>query len=239
MGADPQVRHRLALVVRTHLALGRTGDEEARVEASGRAHGRDPVREVVDGVTREREPFELAHLDEAHPTAVDVGTVTGEPPLHVGVVESHDHAVRSVREQQARLLEALAHGGDPVGEATGPDAEPGRRLSIGETGGDVVDVVVEAVLLVDRAAGEHVGAADEGALGVAPDHEHLGPDSAIAHEHDGGGQTQRDLVGTGGAHLSSSPGPWGRRAPGSSSQDSTSHTSTSLPPRVPPARNWL
>ena len=50
-----------------------------------------------------------------------------------------------------------------------------------------------AVGRIDRASGEHVGAADEVRVQVAPDHEHLEPVGAVAQDQDRGRVPQDDV----------------------------------------------
>ena len=63
-----------------------------------------------------------------------------------------------VGQQHAGLLEALADGRHPERQAAGVDAQPARGLGVGAAVAERLEVGV-AVVGVDRAAGEHVGAA--------------------------------------------------------------------------------
>ena len=55
-GTHPRVVDRLPLVVQVRVPFGRARHEEARIEPTGWANGRDPVAEVVHGVDRELQP---------------------------------------------------------------------------------------------------------------------------------------------------------------------------------------
>ena len=118
----------------------------------------------------------------------------GEAGLLLGVAGQQVGAAVAPGQQQARLLEGLAHDGHPVGQAARGEAQQGAGLGVGPPGAQGLGLG-PAVERIDRAAGEHVGPADEVRAQVAPHHEHLEravpPDGAgrVAHQHDGGGRT--------------------------------------------------
>ena len=102
-----------------------------------------------------------SHTDTRLRLAVVDGAPVGDEALgHLGLVERHQLAVGVVGQQVPRLLERLADRGDPEGQATRADAQPGRRLDVGAAAAPGLQVV-GPVGGVDGAAGEHVGAADE------------------------------------------------------------------------------
>ena len=154
------------------------GHEEAGVEAPRGDLGRDPVAHVVDGVDGQEQAFAAAHLDDAHPSGVELVPVADQPGG--GGRRRGSRAARADRrrrrsptgDQHAGLLEALAEGGDPEGEPTGLDAQDGARL-------DIVAPVAEGhglgtgVVGVDRSPGEDVGAGHELGRQVAAQHADL------------------------------------------------------------------
>ncbi len=115
----------------------------------------------MDAVDVESESLVVADLDEAALAAVDGRAVTDEA-IGDGRVGEGDHDVVSVGDGQehARLLEALADGRHPEGEAPLVDIELGAGGGVGAALADPLEVGV-AVGLVDGATGEHVGAAHE------------------------------------------------------------------------------
>jgi hypothetical protein len=229
-GGHPEVGDGLAVVVEADLGVGGAGHEEPGVVAAGWADGCDPVGEVVDGVAGERQVFGAAEVGHGHLTGVDAAAVLAEPGLDRRVVEADDVAGAVVREQQAALLEALADRGDPEPEATIIETERGRCRVVVEADAVLGDAIVQ-VVVVDRATWEHERTADEHARRVAPQHEHLEPIVAVAHQHDGGGTAHLDLGRVDGGHRSRPDGGRSRRSGGWSV---TSHASASWtrPPRT-------
>jgi hypothetical protein len=192
---DPEVGDDLVVVVQRGLPGRLGGQEEPGVVAAGRTLRRDPVAEVVHAVDGEAQALVGADLGEAPLARVDRLAVGG-PPLDADrVVEVDDAAVGVVGEQDAGLLEALADGGHPEGQAPAGDAEPPRRVGVGAALADRFEVG-RPVVRVDRAAREDVGPADEVGLEVAPQHEDLdaglgsGTGRTVAEQQDGGGVTQ-------------------------------------------------
>ena len=126
--------------------------------------------------------------------------VADEPGLGVGwIIEIDDTAGRVVGEQHAGLFEALADCGDPERQTAAIDAELGGCFGVAAATTHRVEVLV-AVVIVDGAAGEHVGAADEVRVQVSAQHEDLDAVRAVAHQHHG-----RGIAKGNGRHEPSSP----------------------------------
>ena len=89
-------------------------------------------------------------------------------------------------QQDAGLLEGLAHRGDPVAEAARRRARGWALASASSRSGQRARTARRAVTGVDRAAGEHVRTADPLRVQVPPEHEDLEV-GVVAHQHHGGG----------------------------------------------------
>ena len=191
-GADPGALDRLAAVVQRLLAVGRVGDEEARVEAAGRADRGDPVADVAEVVELECETLVEAHLREAEFAAVHLAAQRGEPRCRRRIVE-RDVIAAVAGQQHTRFLEALTDCSHPVGETAMIDVDPSRCRRIVEADADRLQSWVLPVFGIHGAAGEHELAGHELAARVAPQHEHLKPAVAVAHQHHGCRLPERDL----------------------------------------------
>ena len=104
-------------------------------------------------------------------------------PGGVGEVDSQA-GDRRPRQQHTSFLERLAHGGDPKAEPAGGKAECRTRARIvaSVAASEKLGVPVPGI---DGAAREHVGAAHEDRLEVAPQHEDLEV-GIVTDEHHGG-----------------------------------------------------
>src|SRR5581483_4586617 len=148
----------------------------------GRALRRDPVGEVVDLVDGQLQALGLAHLQQAALAGVDRLAVDAEALGHTGVLEGDDVALAVVGQQHARLLEALANGRHPVGQAALVHVEPGAGLVVRAALAHRFQVGV-TVGLVHGTTGKHVGTAHEVGLEVAPEHEDLEAAGAVPYQH--------------------------------------------------------
>ena len=131
------------------------------------------------------------HVEEAPRPRVHRPAVRDEPGDEVGVVGVERLAILGRREQEPRLFEQLARARHPVREAARVEAEDRR-------GGGVVEScaalrgAVGRVLGVDGAAGEDVGTADEVAVEVPQEHQHLEATlGTVARDDDGRGGAWR------------------------------------------------
>ena len=174
---DPVVIDRFAPVVHRLLVLGRGGDEEARVVAARPPGLGDPVGEIGEPVCGK--PQAARGHDRAEGAGVARGRVEARQVLaRVGV-------------EQPRLLEALAHRADPVGEPALRDAEVPARFRVVEPGARRDERRV-AVRGIDRATGENVRAAGELHRAGPSHHEHFDPAVRVPYDDDRGGGTGND-----------------------------------------------
>ncbi len=151
---DPQRVHHLARIVRALLAVGGARDEKARVEAPCPARRRDPVAAVGELARRQVEVLALQQLDE-RPAAV-----MRKPG---GARCGDELALRIAGEQDAGFLEALADRGDPVRDRRRRQRKPPHARH------DAAIVVGR----IERAAREHIGAAEERRALRPLQHQHL------------------------------------------------------------------
>ena len=113
------------------------------------------MAQVHEPIDRELQPLGGAKIGDAFLGAMQ-HTPPWREPHGVASVEVDQLGAAGAREEQARLLEALANGGHVVVEAAGGEAEAATRLRIVET---AAGGVRERVSLLDDAAGKDPGAA--------------------------------------------------------------------------------
>ena len=162
---DPDVVHRFGGVVRGELALGRHRDEKARVEAPRAAGRRDPVAAIGELGRRQIEVLLLQKLGE-RPAAV-----MGE---RRGALGRDELPLRVAGEQHACFLEAFADRGDPIGDRR-------RRHEKAPHARHDPAVVVGGL---ERAAREHVSAAEERRVLRSLQHQYLRSAARIAQERE-------------------------------------------------------
>ena len=187
-GPDPHAVHRLGVVVRARLVGRGDGEEEAGVEPARRLPDRrHPVGDVAHGGQLEHQPVATAQIDHRQLAGVD-----GMP---IGVGGDDRSAVGAAGEQDAGLLEALAHRRHEVRQATLLHPQRGRCRRIVEPVAVRLDVGT-AVGGVDLAAREDVHPAGEHGARRAAQHEHLQL-GLVAHDHDRRRRSRRDRVSCG------------------------------------------
>ena len=145
----------------------------------------------MHAVDRQAQTLRRAHLGQRALAVGDRLTVFGEALGRSGVVEGNEVALGRARQQEARLLEALAHGCHPEGEAPAGHTEGGAGVAVGTP---IAPSLHGAIAIVEGTTGEHVGPAGEGEPQATADHEDLEPIRTVAHEH------HRRRVANGGAH---------------------------------------
>ena len=168
-GAHPHGLELLGLVGHGRLAFGHAGDEKGHIEAARQVAVGDPVRQHVHvgGGQREAAPAALRHEGRV---AVERGDVVGAGGRAVGMAG----------QQHAQFLEALADGGDGLGEVFVALRGAARGVGVGS-----------GVGRVDAAAGEHVGAGREAGGERAARHQHLDAGGRVAQQQHGGGGARR------------------------------------------------
>ncbi len=145
---DPHVVHGFVRVVGPLLPGRRQRDEKARVEAPAAAWLRDPVAVVGEGAGRDIEALLLEERQErAGPCAHE----------RFGACRRDRIPARIARKQHARLLEALAHRRDVIGDRALRKAEALVRLRLAQAD----DPRRACIRSVERAARKHVRAAEE------------------------------------------------------------------------------
>ena len=144
-GADPHRVDRFRAVMQRDLVLRCLGQEEPGVEALRREDRRDPVRERRHQVGRDLEVLGLHQIDDARLVLGELGAPALLDALEIGGGDQGALAALA-RQQDAALLERLAHAGDAELELVGRDlvgagaacAQP--RIAVG---------------VLELAAGEH------------------------------------------------------------------------------------
>jgi len=188
--AQPEAGDQLGAVVRAVLPVRRQREEKTRVEAPRAPRRGDPVAEVGEVVRAQQQPLLFEELGEVE--------LAGEE--HAAELRELRHARRvqrmavlALRQQDAGFLEAFAHRGHPVGDPARGDAE----ARVGFLFRQAVHAAQHArvlVGLVQRAAGKHVRAGEEGGALRALQEEGFGPQAAIAQQQHGGCRARNELV---------------------------------------------
>ncbi len=166
LGPDPQAVDGLTVVVQRFLIRGHLGQEEPGVEPALLPDGGDPVIDVVGRGEVEDEIIASTQLDQRQGAVVHLVTIL--------VAQRERAAGPGSGEQDAGLLETLAHRCHPVRQAAVVDAELVGRRGVVESPTERGDLV-GAVDAVDTTAGEDVHAGAEHGVGGSPQHEHLDP----------------------------------------------------------------
>ncbi len=179
--AHPDAVHGFRAVVRALLARRRAGDEEARAEAARPARRGDPVAVVGDFLRVDEKPFAFQEFAEGQGARVQ-GFSRGFQFFSPRGIDGKALLVES--QQDARLFEALARRGDPVGEAARSEAQARARLRVVEAA-HASRRAFAGVVRIERATGKHVGAGQEHCARSPLEHEHLGRASGLPQQQDG------------------------------------------------------
>ncbi len=148
------------------------------------------MAEVDEPIDRQVQPFGGAEPGHALLAAVE-RAAPGAEAGSIAAVEVDERLAAAAREQQARLLEAFANGGDVVVKAAAFEPEAPARFVVIKAGAVRMR---KRVGLLDDAAREDPGTAVViAALGPTGE-QHFDAGSAGAHDHQGGRRTRRPVA---------------------------------------------